>query len=207
MAATLRDDPAMPPHPAPLTLHLHGSARAVAPDGRQLALRGRAAALVALVAQSAAEGGVGRERAAQWLWPDSPNPRQTLRQQLLRFRQALGQPLLEGEQTLELATGVQLAPPAPGALLLADEADSDERFGPWLAQQRQALRQQQLGPLQAALQAAEAAGDLDAALAHAQALLQLDASEERGHPGAAGDREDPEPPRTGSTAAAPGPGA
>jgi len=165
----------------PLTLHLHGSARAVAADGRQLALRGRAAALVALVAQTAAEGGVGRERAAQWLWPDSTNPRQTLRQQLLRFRQALGQPLLEGEAALMLAAGVHLAPPAPGALLLADEDDADERFGAWLAQQRQAQRQQQLGPLRAALQQAESSGDLAAALAHAQALLQHDPSEESHH--------------------------
>lgn len=173
---------APPAPPAPLlTLHLHGSARAVAADGRQLALRGRAAALVALVAQAAADGGVGRERAAQWLWPDSPNPRQTLRQQLLRFRQALGRPLLEGEAALVLAAGVQLAAPAPGALLLADEDEADERFGPWLAQQRQALRQQQLEPLRAALQQAEASGDLTAALAHAQALLQHDPGDESHH--------------------------
>ncbi len=165
-------------HPAPLTLHLHGSARAVATDGSSLALRGRAAALVAWVAL---DGSVSRERAAQLLWPDSPNPRQSLRQQLLRFRQALGTALLQGDSTLMLAAGVVLAAAAPGALLLADEAATEEGFGPWLAEQRQRQRQQQIEPIQQALAGAEEAGDLDQALAHAQALLAHDGHDEQHH--------------------------
>ena len=153
-----------------LTLHLHGTARAVAADGRSLVLRGRAAGLVALAALE--PGGVARERAALMLWPDSPNPRQSLRQQLLRFRQALGAPLLQGDHTLTLAARV-LMEAAGDALLLADEAVGDDDFGLWLQQQRSRQQAERSAPLRQALAAAEQAGDLDAALAHAQALLSL----------------------------------
>ncbi len=151
-----------------LTLQLHGTARAVAADGRSLVLRGRAAGLVALAALE--PGGVARERAALMLWPDSPNPRQSLRQQLLRFRQALGAPLLQGDPTLTLAAGVLLAA-AGDAALLAGEAVGGDDFGLWLQQQRRRQQAERNAPLRQALAVAEQAGDLDAALAHARALL------------------------------------
>lgn len=166
------------PRPAPLTLHLHGSACVVKADGHSLALRGRAAALVALVAL---EPGISRERAALMLWPDSSKPRQTLRQQLLRFRQALGLPLLDGDPDLVLAAGVQLQPGSPGNELLADETPTDDAWGQWLAQRRSDQAQLQRQPLQQALAAAEAEGDLDQALQHAQALLALDGQTEAHH--------------------------
>ncbi len=157
--------------PPLLKLHLHGSARVVPANGQTLALRGRAAALVALVAL---EPGVSRERTALMLWPDSAKPRQTLRQQLLRFRQALGVALLDGDPDLHLAPGVQLQAASPGQQLLADETPSDDDWGQWLAQQRREQAQAQRQPLQQSLDTAEAAGDLDGALKHAQALLALD---------------------------------
>jgi len=176
----MRHDPAVPPPPVhTVTLHLHAAARAVAPGGAALVLRGRAAALVALALLE--PGGITRERAALMLWPDSPNPRQALRQQLLRFRQALGRPLIEGEDSLCAAPGVQLEPAAPGATLLADETAGDDDFGLWLAARRQALAQEQRAPLLQALAAAEAQGELDTALAHAQALLALDPADESHH--------------------------
>lgn len=142
-------------------------------------LRGRAAALVAL---AALEPGISRERAALMLWPDAPNPRQNLRQQLLRFKQALGQALVEGEERLHLAADVTLAEsPAPQAQLLAAEGVADDAFGQWLAQRRGAEQQQRRGPLLKALSDAETRGDLDAALAQAQALLALEPLEEAHH--------------------------
>lgn len=164
--------------PPPLKLHLHGSARVVQADGQTLALRGRAAALVALVAL---EPGVSRERAALMLWPDSAKPRQTLRQQLLRFRQSLGVALLDGDAHLELAAGVQLLPAGPGSELLADETPADDAWGQWLTQRRSDHAQSQRQPLQQALAAAESLGDLDQALHHAQALLALDGHSEAHH--------------------------
>jgi DNA-binding SARP family transcriptional activator len=176
----MRDDPGVPPAPVPtLTLHLHADTRAVAADGQVLPLRGRAAGLVALVALE--PGGIGRERAALLLWPDSPNPRQALRQQLLRFRQSLAQPLIEGDELMHLAAGVAQAPALPGAPLLADEPVGGDAFNQWLQQQRQAQALSQREPLLQALAAAEAAGELDAALARAQALVALEPDDEAHH--------------------------
>jgi DNA-binding SARP family transcriptional activator len=177
----MRHDPAVHPEPPArtVTLHLHAAARAVAGSGAVLALRGRAAGLVALALLE--PGGVAREKAALMLWPDSPNPRQALRQQLLRFRQALGQALIVGEDMLQAAAGVVLEPAPAGEWLLADEPAGDDDFGRWLAARRQLQAQSRREPLQQALAAAEAAGELDAALAHARALLALDAADEAHH--------------------------
>ena len=165
--------------PAAVQVQLHGDACVLRPGLPPWPLRGRAAALVAL---AALEPGIHRERAAQMLWPDAPNPRQNLRQQLLRFRQALGQALVEGDELLNLADGAALAaaPPAP-AELLAGEPAGDEGFGQWLAQRRAGERQARREPLQAALAQAESAGDLDAALAQARALLTLEPQDEAHH--------------------------
>lgn len=142
-------------------------------------LRGRAAALVAL---AALEPGISRERAALMLWPDAPKPRQNLRQQLLRFKQALGQALVEGEELLHLAADVALAEsPAPPAQLLAAELAGDDAFGQWLSQRRGAEQRQRRDPLLKALGDAETRGDLDQALAQAQALLALEPLEEAHH--------------------------
>ena len=177
-APTLRRKPASGRTPA-LQLQLHGDACVLRPGQPPWPLRGRAAALVAL---AALEPGISRERAALLLWPDAPSPRQNLRQQLLRFRQALAQDLVVGEAHLQLAEGVaRVAPPGPQAELLAGEAPIDEDFRLWLEKQRRAAHQARLDPLTEALAQAEQAGDLEAALGHAQALLALEPHEERHH--------------------------
>jgi DNA-binding SARP family transcriptional activator len=165
--------------PAAVQVQLHGDACVLRPGLPPWPLRGRAAALVAL---AALEPGIHRERAAQMLWPDAPSPRQNLRQQLLRFRQALGQPLVDGEDHLQLASGVVLnTERAAQSELLAGELPLDDDFRLWLERQRRADQQAQREPVAAALACAEQAGDLDAALAHARQLLALDVSEEGHH--------------------------
>ncbi|MBL8312186.1 MAG: AAA family ATPase [Rubrivivax sp.] len=123
-----------------------------------------------------------RGRAAQLLWPDSPKPRQNLRQQMLRFRQTFEGGLIEGEDHLRLAGGVALADqPSTQAELLAGEPGSDEGFGLWLAQHRGRDQQARREPILAALAQAEGAGELDAALVQAQALLALEPQAETHH--------------------------
>jgi DNA-binding SARP family transcriptional activator len=82
-----------------LRVRLYGDPAVVLPDGRVVALERRAAALLAL---AALEPGISRLRVASMLWTDSNDPRRNLRQQLLRFRQLFGHPLVEGEATLRL---------------------------------------------------------------------------------------------------------
>ena len=144
-----------------LTLHLHGVPRIATADGRETVLERRAAALCALVAL---EPGFPRERAAAWLWPDSADPRRNLRQQLLRFRQQCGQPVLEGDDRLVLAAGVTLGAGAGDLLQDLDFGDSAE-LAAWVAAQRQAAVAQRRQALRDEVAAAEAAGDLDTALA------------------------------------------
>ncbi len=146
-----------------LTLLLHGTARVVAADGRETVLERRAAALCALVAL---EPGFARERAAGWLWPDSSDPRRNLRQQLLRFKQQCGQPVLDGDDRLHLATGVALGV-ADGPLLQGLDYTDSADLAAWLDARRQASALQQTQALRDALATAEAAGDLDSALAAA----------------------------------------
>ncbi len=168
-----------PPSENPaLRLRLHGSAQVQRGPAPPLPLRGRAAGLVAL---AALEPGLRRERAAALLWPEAAHARQNLRQQLLRFRQQLGQPLVDGGDTLHLAAGVVLEEAAPGAELLSGEPEQGDDFGQWLAVQRRAQGQARRRQLLQGLAAAEQAGDLDTALQHAQALLALDAQDESHH--------------------------
>ena len=171
--------------PAPsipaLRLRLYGNAQVLhAPDCASpaqaaLSLRGRAAGLVALVTL---EPGIRRERLAELLWPDAANPRQALRQQLLRFRQQLGQPLITGSDTLHLAATVLVEAGAPGAELLAGEPTPGDDFGLWLSAQRRARQQSHRHGLLNSLAASEESGERDAALAAVQALLALDPHDE-----------------------------
>lgn len=173
-------DPHHGPDARPLQLHLYGDMRVQSPTGTALALRGRAAALVALVVL---EPDMHRERAAAMLWPDAANPRQNLRQQLLRFRHALGTALLVGDEYLRLAAGVVCLPAAPGAELLPAEPAGGDTLGVWLTRQREALQRAQREPLARALADAEAAGDLNAALSHASAMLALEPFAESAYAG------------------------
>lgn len=165
--------------PPALRVRLFGDAALLLSDGRSVALERRAAALVALAALEP-EPGISRLRAATMLWPDSSDPRRNLRQQLLRFRQALGTPLLNGEDALRLAEGVVLEPAGAGAELLAGAA-ADGEFGLWLERQRAAALRALREPMQQALVRAEHEGELDAALRQAQDLLALEPREEAHH--------------------------
>lgn len=158
-----------------LTLHLHGPPHVAGEHGQRWPLEPRAAALCALVALWPE---VPRQTAAAWLWPESADPRRNLRQQLLRFRQQCGRPLLDGEPGLALADGVTLA--EGDGELLPGQPDGGDDFGHWLAQQRHALAARRHGEWQRALAAAEAAGDLDQALALAQAVVGRDPGHEAG---------------------------
>lgn len=157
-----------------LTLHLHGTPRLHLPDGRELRLERRAAALCAL---AALEPGIARERVAEMLWPDSDDARRNLRQQLLRFRRQCGQDLLAGGALqLELAPGVALAP-AEGELL-AGLPGGDDDFGLWLAERRAAQAAGRRRAWQRTLAEAEQQGDLDRALAVAESAVAADAASE-----------------------------
>lgn len=133
------------------------------PDGRVVELERRAAALVAL---AALEPGISRLRVATLLWPDSSDPRRNLRQQLLRFRQLFGHPLVEGDATLAVAGGlIETSDDSAAATkpLLAHHDFSDcEQFNAWLQAQRgarQARRAQALGDLIAQAEAEQRFGD------------------------------------------------
>lgn len=164
--------------PKPLTLHLHAEIGVHGPGGLLLPLRGRAAGLVALVAL---EPGIRRARAAALLWPEADQPRNNLRQQLARFRTALGRPLLDGEDELHLAKGVQCAAAPAGSELLAGEPAAEDEFGTWLQAARLSDRAARRQPLQRAMAQAEARGDLDALLALAREALALEPDDEAAH--------------------------
>ncbi len=111
---SIGDDAVMqePAARADLRVRLYGDPAVVLPDGRVVALERRAAALLAL---AALEPGISRLRVASMLWPDSNDPRRNLRQQLLRFRQLFGHPLVEGEATLSLTPDLLEVPGAAAA--------------------------------------------------------------------------------------------
>ena len=165
------------PASAALTLHLQANPCVATPQGRRIPLERRAAALCAL---AALEPGFSRERAAAWLWPDAPDARHNLRQQLLRFRTRLGSALVEGQFGLRLAPGVTLQTEG-GADWLAGEPAAEDDFGLWLARQREAARRARREPVRQALALAEQAQDLDLALQHALALVAQDHAEEAHH--------------------------
>lgn len=169
--------------PTPARLSLAGEPRLALASGERV-LERRAAALLALVAL---EPGVTRARAAAWLWPDSAQPRQALRQQLLRFRQLFGHPLVAGDDTLQLADGLSLAYGGEGdgagdpraELLQGLAFDDCPEFQTWLDARRLERAGRQSEAHAAALAAAEAAGDLDAALALAERAWRADPASER----------------------------
>lgn len=103
------------PRIAVARLLLYGDPLVQLDGGQAVALERRAAALCAL---AALEPGCTRERASQWLWPDSDDPRRNLRQQVLRFRKSFSVPLLAEGDVLALAPGVLMAAGQAGAPLL-----------------------------------------------------------------------------------------
>lgn len=165
-----------------LRIRLLGDPAVLLPDGRAIALERRAAALLALAAM---EPGVSRLRVASLLWPESGDPRRNLRQQLLRFRQQFGHPLVQGDATLSLEPGLleavdEAASPAP-TLLAGLDFDADEQFDRWLQAQRQALQARRAAALDAALARAESEQRLDDAIAIARRKLADEPTAEAHH--------------------------
>jgi DNA-binding SARP family transcriptional activator len=161
-------------------LRLLGDPTLVGADGNIKALERRAAGLLALVAL---EPGVTRARAAALLWPDSDNARQSLRQQIARFKKNYGAELVTGTDALFIADGVTVdALQAVGGVLLGELAFDDcEDFAAWLAQQRAQRRSGTTNGLVQQIAAAEAQGDLEAATRLAEQLLLADNDSEAHH--------------------------
>ena len=163
-----------PREAAPWRLHPCGELRLVDHHGATHPLDRRAAALAVLVAL---EPGISRERAATLLWPESLDPRRNLRQQLLRLRQAVGRPVVEGAERLQLEAGIEVE--ADDALpLLATWSVADDDFGAWLLARRQQRVRDRLAALAAWRQQAEAEGRLDDAVALAHQAEALDPDSE-----------------------------
>ncbi|MFO1221046.1 MAG: AAA family ATPase [Burkholderiaceae bacterium] len=163
--------------PRPIALRLNGDPVLGLADGRQVALEPRAAALLAL---AALEPGITRLRAAAMLWPDSPDPRRNLRQQLLRFKRMAGRELLQGADTLALAEGIELEATA-GSLLASWSYDDSDEFASWLQHRRNRQRDELLASARRRLADAQAQNDPARALAAAEALVALDERDEEHH--------------------------
>jgi DNA-binding SARP family transcriptional activator len=169
-----------PAAPGQAQLRLLGDPALIAADGSIKVLERRAAGLLALVAL---EPGVTRARAAALLWPESDNARQSLRQQIARFKKNYGAELLTGSDALFIADGVTVdALHAVGGALLGDLAFDDcEDFAAWLAQQRAQRRNGEASGLAQQIAAAEAGGDLEGAARLAEQLLLTDNDSEAHH--------------------------
>ena len=138
------------------------------PGGLSHALAPRDAALLALLAW---DGQVPRDRAAAWLWPESPQPKAnlSLRQRLFRLRQQTGHALVETGVSLRLAAGVRtdlagdpLA--AEGSLLAGHDFSAFEAFNDWLRGAQQTLGQRLVDALAGQAAALEARGALAEAI-------------------------------------------
>jgi DNA-binding SARP family transcriptional activator len=163
-----------------MQLLLATSPRLRRPDGGELPLAPRDAALLAWLAL---EGPTPRNRLAALLWPDSAPEaaRNTLRQRLFQLKKLCGDGLVAGQATLHLGEGVthDLAD-ADG--VLADTAlDIEGEFAQWLALQRQRRSARLRQAVCERADRAEAARDWRAALAHAQELLVLEPLSEPAH--------------------------
>ncbi|MDP2006822.1 MAG: AAA family ATPase [Rubrivivax sp.] len=169
------------PLPA-MRIRLFGDPAVLLHDGRSVALEPRAAALLAL---AALEPGISRMRAAGLLWPGSGDPRRNLRQQLLRFRQQFGHPLVHGETLLSLDAGlIEAVDPAtsPVPMLLAGlDFDEDDQFAQWLQAQRSARRAARAKALDEARARAEAEQRLGDAIASARHQLADEPTAEAHH--------------------------
>lgn len=161
-------------------LRLLGDPVLVGANGSIRSLERRAAGLLALVAL---EPGVTRARAAALLWPESDNARQSLRQQIARFRKNYGAELVRGDDALFIADGVAVdALQTVGGTLLGDLSFDDcEDFAHWLAQQRRQRRNDAVSGIAQQIAEAEAQGDLDAATRLAEQLLLADNDSEAHH--------------------------
>jgi DNA-binding SARP family transcriptional activator len=184
-------DAQQPPGPAP-RLELTGAAALCMADGQRHALERRDAALLAYVC---VEGRASRARLIDLLWPGKASDlaRNSLRQRLHKLRRTAGHALVEGEETLVLAAGVQadgssrgptLATPpadATAVLLGAYQFDDLAAFDDWLQTARGPWQQARRTAWAAAADVHERAGRFDDALGLARALADSDSLDEAAH--------------------------
>ncbi len=159
-------------------LRLYGDAALLLSDGRCVVLERRAAALLALVAL---QPHISRSQVSRLLWPDAPNPRHNLRQQLLRFKQQWGHSPIEGDELLSLCATVRLQAPADQPLLADHAYDDCDDFARWLEEQRSRWQAQQVAEIESALAQAEAQGELLQARDLAERLVATDPGAEAHH--------------------------
>ena len=164
----------------PCLIRLFGNPALLASGGVHV-LEHRAAALLALVAF---EPGISRARAAAMIWPDSPDPRGVLRQQLLRFRRLTDRELISRGESMHLADGVLLEPDGveAGHVLLEPHSFDDlDDFARWLDRQRRRLVDHEVASARLALTEAEAGPDVQAAVRAARQLVAIDGDNESHH--------------------------
>jgi len=163
-------------------LELAAAPRAVAGDGRVLALAPQDAAILAWVAL---EGPTPRARLAQLLWPekDAESARNSLRQRLFQLRKSVGAELVTGSATLSLAEGVRHDLEDADTVLgqTAGEDLAAGEYAQWLEQQRVRRRDRWRRSLVELAELAEQAKDWDDALTHAKELLALEPLSEDAH--------------------------
>ncbi len=159
--------------PAAIRLSL-AAAPCVCLRGRWLPLQPLDAALLSWLAL---QGPTPRARLAELLWPGAGElGRASLRQRLFKLRQATGEQLVTGQQTLALAAGTETDLDGADTLLEGVALDGGDHEGmvQWLTQERERRRLQRRTRLEQALQGAESRGDLAAGL---QAALDWVAAE------------------------------
>ena len=168
--------------PLAFTLELTTVFRAVAGDGRAIALAPLDAAILTWLAL---EGPTPRARLAQLLWPDKDNhsARNSLRQRLFQLRQHLGVELVDGSTTLALAAWVTHDLEDADTVLghTAGEDLAPGEFAQWLELQRARRSQRARKALAERADAGERARDWDEALAHAHELVALEPLSEDAH--------------------------
>jgi DNA-binding SARP family transcriptional activator len=179
----------MPTAPEPLPdaagahhLTLLNFPRALAPDGRRVALERKSAALLARLAL---EGAQSRAALATLLWPEVPaaQARNSLRQRLFRLQKAMGHELVVGSDELQLADGtthdiadarmaLRLDPHAcAGELLGTFDYGDSEALAAWVEMARERWRQQRAAWLSELASKHEAQHEVAQALAYANRLL------------------------------------
>ena len=173
-------------------LQLLAAPALVRPDATVVPLERKDAALLALLAF---DGPTSRSRAAALLWPDADadKARNSLRQRLFRLRCAAGTELIEPDESLRLADGVEhnLGSPAQrladdptaaaGDLLGACVYEDCPELEDWVRIAREHWRAMRRDALAELAAKREADGHIAQALVYAERLLAEDPVSEQAH--------------------------
>src|SRR4030095_16727930 len=143
----------------------------------------------ALLAYLAIEGQAPRATLLELLWPDVQRgaARNHLRQLLYRLRRAVGVELVEGNELLALAEGIEVdlrdadAFSTASELLTGLDYDHFPQFDVWLTNQRARVRRAQCDALASKCSQLEGDGKLAEAIAVAETLVALTPLEEHAH--------------------------